>query len=155
MGATQLQAVPVWRRLPRCRGPCWRAAPSCCCSWPAPWRRRRSRPIRRPDSTSHTLLKPPSWAHPFGTDNFGRDILSRTIWAAQIDLQIALFATMFPAVFGTMVGAVLGYVGGWADAVFRRVLDIFVTIPFLVLVIAIIAVLGPGLRNMYIAMSAW
>jgi peptide/nickel transport system permease protein len=99
------------------------------------------------------LLQAPSWAHPFGTDNFGRDILSRTIWAAQIDLQIALFATMFPAVFGTVVGALLGYVGGWADAVFRRVLDIFVTIPFLVLVIAVIAVLGPGLRNMYIAVS--
>lgn len=100
------------------------------------------------------LLQPPSWAHPFGTDNFGRDILSRTIWAARIDLQIALFATLFPAVFGTFVGAVLGYAGGWADAVFRRIMDIFVTIPFLVLVIAIIAVLGPGLLNMYVAVSA-
>ena len=100
------------------------------------------------------LLQAPSWAHPFGTDNFGRDILSRTIWAAQVDLQIAVFATLFPALFGTVVGAVLGYAGGWLDAVFRRILDIFVTIPFLVLVIAIIAVLGPGLRNMYIAVSA-
>ena len=100
------------------------------------------------------LLQPPSWAHLFGTDNFGRDVLSRTIWAAQIDLQIAVFATLFPAVFGTLVGAVLGYVGGWPDAVFRRVMDIFVTIPFLVLVIAIVAVLGPGLVNMYIAVSA-
>ena len=100
------------------------------------------------------LLRPPSLAHPFGTDNFGRDILSRTIWAAQVDLQIALFATVFPAIFGTVVGSVLGYVGGWADALFRRIVDIFITIPFLVLVIAIVAVLGPGLRNMYIAVSA-
>ena len=100
------------------------------------------------------LLKPPSLAHPFGTDNFGRDILSRTIWAARIDLQIAVFSTVFAAVFGTLVGCVVGYVGGWADAVFRRVVDVFVTIPFLVLVIAIVAVLGPGLRNMYVAISA-
>ncbi len=100
------------------------------------------------------LLKPPSWAHPFGTDNFGRDVLSRTIWASTVDLQIAVFATVFPAVFGTLVGSVLGYVGGWADAVFRRIVDVLITIPFLVLVIVIVAVLGPGLRNMYIAISA-
>ncbi len=100
------------------------------------------------------LLKPPSLAHPFGTDNFGRDVLSRTIWAARIDLQIAVFSTVFAAVFGTLAGCVVGYVGGWADAVFRRVVDVFVTIPFLVLVIAIVAVLGPGLRNMYVAVSA-
>ena len=100
------------------------------------------------------LMQPPSWAHPFGTDNFGRDILSRTIWASRIDLQIAVFSTLFPALFGTFVGSVLGYVGGWADAVFRRIVDVFITIPFLVIVIAIVAVLGPGLRNMYIAVSA-
>jgi len=99
------------------------------------------------------VLKPPSLAHPFGTDNFGRDVLSRTIWAAQIDLQIAVFSTVFATVLGTLAGCVVGYVGGWADAVFRRVVDVFVTIPFLVLVIAIVAVLGPGLRNMYIAIS--
>jgi peptide/nickel transport system permease protein len=101
-----------------------------------------------------SLLKPPSWAHPFGTDNFGRDILSRTIWASSIDLQIAIFATLFPALFGTFVGSILGYTGGWADAVFRRIVDVLITIPFLVLVIVIVAVLGPGLRNMYIAISA-
>ena len=100
------------------------------------------------------LMKPPSLAHPFGTDNFGRDILSRTIWASRIDLQIAVFSTLFPALFGTLVGSVLGYVGGWADAVFRRIVDVFITIPFLVIVIAIVAVLGPGLRNMYVAVSA-
>ena len=102
----------------------------------------------------HALLKPPSLSHPFGTDNFGRDVLSRTIWASRIDLQIAVFATLFPAVFGTLVGSVLGYAGGWADAVFRRIVDVLVTIPFLVLVIVIVAVLGPGLTNMYIAISA-
>jgi peptide/nickel transport system permease protein len=100
------------------------------------------------------LMKPPSLAHPFGTDNFGRDILSRMIWAARIDLQIAIFCTLFPAIFGTVAGAVIGYAGGLLDAAFRRLVDVIVTIPFLVLVIAIVAVLGPGLLNMYIAISA-
>ncbi|WP_158747128.1 ABC transporter permease [Acidisphaera sp. L21] len=101
-----------------------------------------------------SLLQPPTLAHPFGTDNFGRDILSRTIWASSVDLQIAIFATLFPAIFGTLVGSVLGYVGGWPDAIFRRIVDVLITIPFLVLVIVIVAVLGPGLGNMYIAVSA-
>jgi peptide/nickel transport system permease protein len=100
------------------------------------------------------LLKPPSAAHWFGTDNFGRDMLSRTIWAARIDLQIAVFCTLFPAIFGTFAGCIVGYVGGLVDGVFRRIVDVAITIPFLVLVIAIVAVLGPGLINMYIAVSA-
>jgi len=102
----------------------------------------------------HALLQPPSAAHLFGTDNFGRDVLSRTIWAARIDLQIAIFATLFPAIFGTFVGALIGYWGGLADTLFRRLVDLLITIPFLVLVIAIVAALGPGLLSMYIAVSA-
>ena len=100
------------------------------------------------------LLQPPSLAHPFGTDNFGRDLLSRVIWASRVDLQIAIFATLFPMVFGTIVGCLLGYLGGFLDLVFRRLVDVIITIPFVVLVIAIVAVLGPGLTNMYIAISA-
>jgi peptide/nickel transport system permease protein len=96
----------------------------------------------------------PSLAHPFGTDNLGRDVLSRTIWATRIDLQIALFSTVVPLVLGTVVGALVGYYGGIADALFGRVVDLVVTFPFLVLVIAIVAVLGPGLVNMYIAVSS-
>ena len=108
-----------------------------------------------PDAFDYdALLQPPSWAHLFGTDNFGRDVLSRTIWAARIDLQIAIFGTLFPAVFGTIVGALIGYVGGLVDTLFRRLVDLLITIPFLVLVIAIVAALGPGLLNMYIAVSA-
>ncbi len=99
------------------------------------------------------ILKGPSAAHLFGTDNFGRDILSRTVWAYRVDLQIALFGTLFPVLFGTLVGAVVGYRGGWALALFGRIVDAVVTFPFLVLVIAIVAVLGPGLINLYIAVS--
>ena len=100
------------------------------------------------------ILKPPSAAHPFGSDNFGRDILSRVIWAAHIDLAIALFTTVFAVVFGTIVGALVGYYGGWLDALFGRIVDLVVTFPFLVIVITIVSILGPGLLNMFIAVSA-
>jgi peptide/nickel transport system permease protein len=100
------------------------------------------------------LLQPPSLSHPFGTDNLGRDMVSRVIWAASIDFQIALFSTLFPVVFGTFAGALIGYYGGILDAVFGRLVDLVVTVPFLVLVIAIVAVLGPGLVNLYVAVSA-
>jgi peptide/nickel transport system permease protein len=99
------------------------------------------------------ILKGPTLAHPFGTDSFGRDVLSRVISAYRIDLQIAVFATISPFVVGTLVGAVIGYYGGIAEAVFGRVVDAVITFPFLVLVIAIVAVLGPGLRNMYVAVG--
>jgi peptide/nickel transport system permease protein len=100
------------------------------------------------------VLQGPSLKHFFGTDNFGRDVFSRVIWGAQIDMQIALFTTLFPVIFGTLVGAFTGYYGRWSDAIFGRIVDIVVTFPFLVLVIAIVALLGPGLNNMFIAVSA-
>ncbi|MBI1417045.1 MAG: ABC transporter permease subunit [Limimaricola sp.] len=99
------------------------------------------------------LNQAPSWAHPFGTDNFGRDVLSRIIFAYRIDMQIAIFATVFAFTFGTLLGALVGYAGGRIEALFGRVVDAIITFPFLVLVIAIVSVLGPGLVNMYIAVS--
>lgn len=101
----------------------------------------------------NAIMQAPSAAHPFGTDNFGRDMLSRVIHAYRIDMQIAVFATTAPFVFGTIVGALVGYVGGWAEALFGRAVDAVITFPFLVLVIAIVSVLGPGLGNMYIAVG--
>ncbi|WP_213879273.1 ABC transporter permease [Pseudomonas sp. dw_358] len=101
----------------------------------------------------HAILKPPSWAHLFGTDNFGRDIFSRVIHAYRVDLQIALFTTLFPMLFGTLVGLFVGYYGGLAETLFHRVVDAVVTFPLLVLVIAIVAILGPGLNSMYIAVG--
>lgn len=99
------------------------------------------------------IMAPPSLAHPFGTDNFGRDGLSRVIHAYRIDMQIAVFATVPAFVFGTLVGAFVGYAGGLAMSIFGRVVDAVITFPFLVLVIAIVAALGPGLGNMYIAVG--
>ncbi|MDL2404220.1 ABC transporter permease [Rhizobium calliandrae] len=101
----------------------------------------------------NALLKAPSWAHPFGTDSFGRDVFSRVIHAYTINMQIAIFATVGPFIFGTLIGAIVGYLGGVAEAIFGRVVDAVVTFPFLVLVIAVVSVLGPGLGNMYIAVG--
>ena len=107
-----------------------------------------------PLAMDYTALKlPPSLSHPFGTDNLGRDVLSRVIWATRVDMQIALFCTIFPIIFGTIVGAIVGYYGGLLDTIFGRVVDVTIILPFLVLVIAIVAALGPGLINMYIAVS--
>lgn len=99
------------------------------------------------------ILEAPSLAHPFGTDSFGRDVLSRVISAYSVDMRMAVLATISPFIFGTIVGALVGYYGGVADAIFGRIVDAVITFPFLVLVIAIVSVLGPGLGNMYIAVG--
>jgi peptide/nickel transport system permease protein len=102
-------------------------------------------------------LQAPSWEHLFGTDNVGRDIFSRVLYGAQIDLQIGFITTYVPLLFGVALGAVAGYVGGWFDTIVMRVVDIAIAFPFLVLIIAILAILGPGIQNMYIAVFtvAW
>ena len=101
----------------------------------------------------NAIMQPPSETHWFGTDNFGRDMFSRVIWATRVDMQIAIVSTLFPIIFGTIVGILTGYYGGWLDAIFGRIVDLTVTFPFFVIVIAIVAVLGPGLLNMYIAIA--
>jgi peptide/nickel transport system permease protein len=98
-------------------------------------------------------LKSPSLLHPFGTDNFGRDILSRVIHSTRIDLQMALIGVAFPFVIGTVVGAISGFLGGIIDAVLMRLIDVILAFPFLVLMLSIIAILGPGLSSFYIAMA--
>lgn len=92
-------------------------------------------------NTDFSLLAP-SLAHPFGTDNYGRDILSRVIWGARIDLQLAIVGVIFPFMIGTFVGAVSGYIGGRFDSFCMRVIDVILAFPFLVLMLAIMAILG-------------
>jgi peptide/nickel transport system permease protein len=102
-------------------------------------------------------LQPPSWIHPFGTDMFGRDILARVLYGIRIDMQIGFFTTYVPLTYGVMLGAMAGYYGGWFDAILMRVLDVAIAFPFLVLIIVIIAILGPGVHNIYVAvfLVAW
>jgi peptide/nickel transport system permease protein len=94
---------------------------------------------------------PPSWAHPFGTDMNGRDILSRVLYGIRIDLEIGFIATVVPLTYGVVIGAVSGYIGGRLDMLLMRLLDVAIAFPFLVLIIVIIAILGPGAHSIYIA----
>ena len=96
----------------------------------------------------------PSWSHLMGTDNLGRDIFSRVIWAGRVDLQIGFITTYVPLATGVALGAIAGYFGGRIDTVIMRLVDVVIAFPFLVLVIAILAVVGPGLKGMYIAVLA-
>jgi peptide/nickel transport system permease protein len=100
------------------------------------------------------LLQPPSVEHPFGTDNFGRDVLTRIVYGAAIDLRIGVLGVAFPFLAGSFLGALAGYRGGWIDAIIMRAVDVITAVPFLVLVIAIVAFLGPGEVNVLLAIGA-
>jgi peptide/nickel transport system permease protein len=108
------------------------------------------------DPNAHNFkdfLQPPSWSHPLGTDNFGRDVLSRIIHGTRVDLEMGLMGVIWPFILGTTLGSISGYFGGVVDMVVMRWLDITLAFPFLVLMIAIMAVLGPGLTSFYIAIT--
>ena len=103
-------------------------------------------------------LKPPGTSgYWLGTDDFGRDILSRIIYGARITLYIIALVAVTAPVLGLLVGTVAGYFGGWADAVLMRLTDIFLAFPRLILALALVAVLGPGIENavLAIALTAW
>lgn len=96
-------------------------------------------------------LQFPSWKHWMGTDNFGRDILSRVIYGTRISLQIGFISLTGGALVGCILGAVAGFFGGAVDTVIMRFTDILMSIPRTVLAIAIATTLGPGLTNAMIA----
>ena len=98
-------------------------------------------------------LLPPSSAHWFGTDDFGRDILSRVIYGARISLRVGFLAVLGSAVIGTFLGIIAGYYGKWVDTLISRFFDILLAFPSILLAIAIVAVLGPSLRNALIAIA--
>ncbi|MBI4494336.1 MAG: ABC transporter permease [Chloroflexi bacterium] len=108
-------------------------------------------------------LRPPAWAsdgtlaHVLGTDPLGRDMLSRVIWAAQTSLSIAGVSVLVAMSFGVALGLLSGYYGGWLDAVTMRVADIQLSFPYLLLAIAVMALLQPTLANLIIvlALRSW
>jgi peptide/nickel transport system permease protein len=91
--------------------------------------------------------------HWLGTDQEGRDTLTRLLYGGRVDLQVAFIAVLFPFVLGTILGSVAGYFGGWIDIIIMRLVDIVVAFPFFVLIIALVFVLGPGERSIYIAIT--
>ena len=101
-----------------------------------------------PQDTDYTArLAPPGAGHLFGTDNLGRDIFSRVIWGAQIDLQVGIISVIPPFIIGVFLGCLTGYYGGRLDTIVMRITDVIQAFPFLILIIAIVAVLGTGLTS--------
>lgn len=97
------------------------------------------------------MLQGPSAKHLFGTDEFGRDIFSRIVYGARISLAIGFGAVSLAAILGAILGLISGYYGGIVDSIIMRVCDVLFAFPGLILAIAIVAILGPGLYNVVIA----
>jgi peptide/nickel transport system permease protein len=107
-----------------------------------------------PTATSFaTVRKAPTWIHWFGTDEVGRDVLSRVIWGARASLSAGLVSVGIALGAGVPLGLLAGYAGGWIDAVLSRIVDAMLAIPFLILAIALAAFLGPSLGNAMIAIG--
>jgi len=119
----------------------------------APWL--TSGPALEPDLARR--LQPPGAEHWFGTDELGRDIMDRIIWGSRITLYIVGLVSIIVVPIGLLIGVVAGYVGGWVDIFLMRLTDIFLAFPRLILAMALVAALGPGLENavLAIALTTW
>jgi len=105
------------------------------------------------ESISGARLLPPSWTHPMGTDNLGRDLLSRIIFGARISLIVGIGGAVAGIAGGLLIGMTSGYLGGRIDNVLQRIVDSMMAFPGLILALALVATLGPSLKNVLIAIS--
>ena len=105
----------------------------------------------------HHILEPPTMTHPFGTDELGRDILSRVIYGSRISLSVGFVAVGISTMVGVVLGAFAGYYGGWVDRVIMRFVDIMLSIPTFFLLLAVIAFLEPNIWNIMIVigLTSW
>jgi peptide/nickel transport system permease protein len=101
-------------------------------------------------------LQSPNLRHPFGTDQYGRDILARVIYGGRVSLVMGAVPIGLAALIGTLLGLIAGYYGRWADLLIMRVIDVWVAFPTILLAMAVVAILGPGMVNIMIAVGiAW
>ncbi len=105
------------------------------------------------ESNYDSILEGPSWQHLAGTDEFGKDVLSRLIVGARLSLGVGVSAVLLGAVAGTILGLISGFFGKWVDRVIMRACDILFAFPDLVLAIGMVAILGPGMKNVIIAIA--
>lgn len=105
-----------------------------------------------PAAVSRDVLEPPSRDYPLGTDALGRDVFARVMFGMRYSLAVAFFATIAATVIGVAIGAFIGYVGGAADWIGMRVVDVILAIPALLIAVALIAALGPGLATLTIVL---
>lgn len=104
-------------------------------------------------SLSQARLIGPSLQHLMGTDNLSRDLFSRIIYGARVSLYVGFASVLFGVVLGTAIGLLSGYAGGWLDSTVQRLVDIMMAMPSLVLAMALVAMLGPSLRNITLAIA--
>ncbi len=96
------------------------------------------------------ILQPPSWEHPFGTDNFGRDVFSRVIYGARTALAIGFLSSLAGCTIGALIGVVSAFFGGWIDTIIQRIMDVLLSFPIIILALAVVAVLG---KNMVLGIN--
>ncbi len=107
----------------------------------------------RTDLNLKERLQPPSKEHPFGTDDLGRDVLTRVVHGARVSLQVGVMVVAISLSIGTILGLIAGLFGGIWDSFIMRVMDVMLSFPYVLLAIALVAALGPGLRNAMIAIG--
>ena len=100
-----------------------------------------------------TRFAPPSWTHPFGTDDFGRDVFSRVLFGAAVSFKVAFIAVGISGTVGVLLGLLAGFLGGWIDELVMRVMDILFAFPAVLLAITVMAILGRGVGNAMIAIA--
>lgn len=105
------------------------------------------------DTTLGANLAPPSAEHPFGTDKLGRDVFARVVYGARVSLTVGVIAVSISLFIGLILGALSGYYGGIVDTLVMRAADVFFAFPYILFAIALIAVLGPSYRNVFIAIG--
>jgi peptide/nickel transport system permease protein len=110
-------------------------------------------PYKPLDQAMNIRLKPPSAAHLLGTDDFGRDILTRILYGSRVSLQIGFVAVGIAATIGILIGLTSGYFGGWVDGVLMRCMDVLLAFPAVLLAVTIMALLGPSTTNVMIAIG--
>ena len=100
-----------------------------------------------------SILQSPSKAHLLGTDEYGRDILSRIIYGTRVSLSVGLLAQVLATLIGVTLGALAAYYGGWVDTLISRIMEIFAAFPDLIFAMGIMFVIGPGIKNIFIALG--
>ncbi len=103
------------------------------------------------------ILIGPSASHPFGTDDLGRDVLSRILWGGRISLEVGFVAVGIATIIGIILGSIAGYYGGWIDSLIMRAVDVMLSIPTIFLILAVIAILEPSIFNIMIVigLTSW